>query len=59
MTLNEIAKELGTSFFGKGYLMQALDRMVSEGTREKTPPPPGTPALRIMRDTRYGPRSAT
>ena len=56
MTLDEIAKELHTNVFAKGYLMQALDEMVREGKLEKTPPPPGTPALRIIRDTRYQPR---
>jgi hypothetical protein len=56
MTLDQIAKELRTSVFAKGYLMQALDEMVREGKLVKTPPPAGTPALRILRETKYQPR---
>ena len=55
MTLDEIAKELGTSVFAKGYLMQALDAMVTEGKLVKVPPPPGHPRMRIFRDTKYAP----
>jgi hypothetical protein len=54
MTLNEIASATGTNFVMKGYLMQALDGMASQGKLLKIPPPPGHPALRIHRDTRYG-----
>jgi len=53
MTLDEIAKELRTSVFMKGYLLQALDQMVREGKLDKAPPPSGTPRLRIFRETRY------
>jgi hypothetical protein len=53
MTFDAIAKKLETSVFAKGYLMQALDRMVAEGRLKKTPPPKGTPALRIVRETTY------
>lgn len=53
MTLDEIAKALGTNVFAKGYLMQALEQLVAQGTLVKTPPPPGHPRLRIHRDTRY------
>lgn len=59
MTLDEIAKALGTGVFAKGYLMQALDGMVRDGKLEKTPAPAGTPALRLARDARYGLRPAT
>src|SRR4051812_5182391 len=50
MTLDEIAKALGTSMFAKGYLMQALDQMVAQGKLVKVAPPPGHPRLRIFRD---------
>jgi hypothetical protein len=53
MTLDEIAKALGTSLFAKGYLMQALDQMVAQGTLVKIAPPAGHPRLRILRDTKY------
>jgi hypothetical protein len=53
MTLDEIAAQLGTSVFAKGYLMQALDRLAAEGRLTRTPPPKGHPMLRITRDTRY------
>jgi hypothetical protein len=53
MTLDEIAKALGTNVFAKGYLMQALDQMVAQGKLVKVPPPPGHPKLRIFRDTKY------
>jgi len=53
MTLDEIALELETSVFAKGYLMQALDQMVVEGELEKEPPPKGHPRLRVLRDTTY------
>jgi hypothetical protein len=55
MTLDEIAKALGTNVFAKGYLMQALDQMVAQGKLVKVPPPPGHPRLRIFRDTKYQP----
>jgi hypothetical protein len=53
MTLDELAAELGTNVFAKGYLMQALDALVAEGRLKKIPPPPGHPRLRIFRDTKY------
>lgn len=53
MTLDEIAKATGTGVFAKGYLMQALDAMASEGKLVKVPPPAGHPRLRILRDTKY------
>jgi ABC-type siderophore export system fused ATPase/permease subunit len=59
MTLNEIASELGTSVFAKGYLMQALDKMVADGTLIKVPPPKGHPRFRIFKDTKYLVASAT
>jgi ABC-type siderophore export system fused ATPase/permease subunit len=55
MTLDEIAKALGTSFFAKGYLMQGLDQMVTQGKLIKVAPPKGHPRLRIFRDTKYQP----
>ena len=58
MTLDELAKELGTSVFAKGYLMQALDAMVAEGKLVKIPPPAGHPRMRIFKDTKYAPSSA-
>jgi hypothetical protein len=54
MTLDEISAATGTNVVMKGYLMQALDQLASEGKLQKTPPPPGHPALRIFRDTKYG-----
>ncbi len=53
MTLDECAKALGTNVFAKGYLMQALDGMVRDGTLTKIPPPAGHPRMRIFRDTKY------
>ncbi len=58
MTLDEIAKALGTNVFAKGYLMQALDQMVAQGKLVKIVPPPGHPKLRIIRDTKYQPAAA-
>ena len=55
MTLDEIAKALGTNMFAKGYLMQALDQLVAQGTLVKVAPPAGHPRLRILRDTKYQP----
>ncbi len=55
MTLDEIAKALGTGVIAKGYLMQALEQQVAQGKLVKTPPPPGHPRLRIVRDTKYAP----
>ena len=54
MTLDEIAAATGTNLVMKGYLMQALDQLAAEGKLQKTPPPKGHPALRILRDTKYG-----
>jgi hypothetical protein len=53
MTLDEVAKELGTNIVAKGYLMQALDAMVAEGKLVKIPPPDGHPRMRIFKDTKY------
>src|SRR5262245_23532793 len=53
MTFDDIAKKLNTGVFTKGYLLQALDKMVAEGKLQKIPPPKGTPMLRIVRDTQY------
>ena len=53
MTLDEIAKALGTNLFAKGYLMQALEQQVAQGKLVKLVPPAGHPRLRIMRDTKY------
>jgi hypothetical protein len=58
MTLDEIAKALGTSMFAKGYLMQALEQQVAQGKLVKTPPPAGHPRLRILRDTKYHPAAS-
>ena len=53
MTLDELAAATGANVVMKGYLMQALDGLVTEGKLEKTPPPKGHPVLRITRDTKY------
>jgi hypothetical protein len=54
MTLDELTAATGTNFVMKGYLMQALDGLASEGKLEKIAPPAGHPRLRILRDTKYG-----
>jgi ABC-type siderophore export system fused ATPase/permease subunit len=59
MTLDEIASELKTSVFAKGYLMQALDKMVADGKLVKVAPPKGHPRFRIFKDTKYLLASAT
>jgi hypothetical protein len=55
MTLAEVTQELGSSAFAKGYVMQALEQLVTEGKLVKIAPPPGHPRLRIARDTKYVP----
>ncbi len=54
MTLDEITAATKTNFVMKGYLMQALDGMVTQRTLIKIPPPPDHPRMRIFRDTKYG-----
>ena len=53
LTFDEIVKRLETGVFARGYLMQALEKKVADGTLQKLPPPAGTPRLRIFRETRY------
>jgi hypothetical protein len=58
MTLDEVTQELGSSVFAKGYVMQALEKLVTEGKLVKVAPPAGHPRLRIMKDTKYVPAGA-